>query len=267
MQITRTADAMADISALGPAAETINPSGQAALVLVCEHASRAIPTALGDLGLTVAAAWSHAAWDIGAHALACGLSDMFDAPLVAARVSRLVIDCNRPPHAPDAIPATSEVFDVPGNVGLSDAARAARVAQVYDPFHAAVSDACDRITARAAAPVLVTVHSFTPVYRGVPRMVQLGLLHGRDDRLARAMEAHAAQTGWQCARNQPYGPADGVLHTIDRHATARGWVNVMIELRNDLIDTPEGVAAALPRLAGLLRAGLTDLGIDTAGRT
>ncbi len=252
---------------LGPSAETINPAGGGALMLVCEHASPAIPGPLGGLGLTDAAARSHAAWDIGARALACGLSDMFDAPLVAGCLSRLVIDCNRPPDAPDAIPPRSEVFDVPGNVGLSAAARAARVAQVYDPFHAAVSDTCDRMAGRGPGPVFVTVHSFTPVYRGVPRSVQLGLLHGRDDRLARAMLAHGAQTGWQCARNQPYGPGDGVLHMIDRHAAARGWVNVMIELRNDLIDTPDGIAAALPRLARLLRAGLADLGIDPGPET
>lgn len=245
--------------AFGPPVETINPDGRGPVVLVCEHASRAIPAGLDGLGLTDAAARSHAAWDIGARALACGLSDAFDAPLVAARLSRLVIDCNRPPDAPDAIPTRSEVFDVPGNVGLSADSRAARVAQVYDPVHAAVAAVCD--SAAAPAPVFVTVHSFTPVFRGVPRSVQLGLLHGRDDRLARAMLAHGAQTGWHCACNQPYGPGDGVLHMIERHATARGWVNVMIEMRNDLIDTPDGVAAALPRLAGLLRAGLDDLGI------
>ena len=249
----------------GPPVETVNRGGAGGLVLVCEHASRTIPPALGALRLTEAAARSHAAWAVGARALACGLSEAFAAPLVAARLSRLVLDCNRPPDAPDAIPARSEVFDVPGNVGLAAADRAARVAQVYDPFHAAVTAACDRLAARTSTPAFVTVHSFTPVYRGLPRSVQLGLLHGRDDRLARRMLARAAETGWQSALNQPYGPADGVLHTIDRHATARGWVNVMIELRNDLIDTPDGVAAALPRLAALLRHGLADLGIHIGG--
>ncbi|MGS4944280.1 N-formylglutamate amidohydrolase [Meridianimarinicoccus sp. RP-17] len=249
----------------GRPVETIDRGGAGGMVLVCEHASCTIPAALGDLGLTEAAARSHAAWDIGALALARGLSEAFAAPLVAARLSRLVLDCNRPPDAPDAIPAQSEVFEVPGNADLSAAGRATRVAQVYDPFHAAVAAACDRLAARTPAPVLVTVHSFTPVYRGTPRSVQLGLLHGQDDRLARAMLERASETGWQSALNQPYGPADGVLHTIDRHATARGWVNVMIELRNDLIDTPEGIAAALPRLTRVLRAGLVDLGIDAGG--
>jgi predicted N-formylglutamate amidohydrolase len=222
---------------------------------------------LDGLGLTEAAARSHAAWDIGARALACGLSEAFDAPLVLACQSRLVFDCNRPPDAPDAIPARSEVFDVPGNVGLSYDARAARVAQVYRPFHATVTNACDRIAAQHTAPVFVTVHSFTPVYRGQSRSVELGLLHGTDDRLACAMLADSAETGWQCALNQPYGPKDGVLHTIDRHATARGWVNVMIELRNDLIDTPAGVATALPRLAGLMRRALASLDVATGRAT
>ncbi len=249
----------------GPAADVVNPGGAAGLLLVCEHASHAIPEPLDGLGLTAEARRSHAAWDIGALALACGLAAEFGAPLVAGLLSRLVYDCNRPPEAPDAIPVRSEVFDVPGNADLTPAARAARVALVHDPFHDAVAAACDRLAARVAAPVFVTVHSFTPIFRGLPRDVQLGLLHGTDDRLARAMMARSAETGWRCALNQPYGPADGVLYMIDRHATARGWVNVMIELRNDLIDTPAGVAAALPRLAGVLRAGLADLGIDAGG--
>lgn len=254
---------------IGPVAETVNTDGRAAMLLVCEHASRAIPPALDGLGLSESASWSHAAWDIGARALTCALSAQLDAPLVAGLVSRLVFDCNRPPDAPDAIPTRSEVFEVPGNAALAPAARAARVAQVYDPFHAAVTDACERLAARhgdRAAPAFITVHSFTPIYAGVPRTVELGLLHGTDDRLARAMLARSAQTGWQCALNQPYGPADGVLHMIDRHATARGWVNVMIEVRNDLIDTPDGVAAVMPRLAALLRGGLADLGCDPGGR-
>jgi predicted N-formylglutamate amidohydrolase len=263
MLTDRASDLPQGIPSLGRPVETINPAGAGGMVLVCEHASREIPAALDGLGLAEASARSHAAWDIGARDLACGLSEAFDAPLVAACLSRLVLDCNRPPDATDSVPDRSEVHEVPGNAGLSDAARAARVAQVYDPFHDAVRVACDRLAARTPTPVFVTVHSFTPVYRGTPRSVQLGLLHGPDDRLARAMLARGAETGWQCALNQPYGPADGVLHTIDRHATARGWVNVMIELRNDLIDTPGGVAAALPRLTGALRAGLADLGIDT----
>lgn len=253
---------------VGPVAETVNADGRSALLLVCEHASHAIPAALDGLGLSDAAARSHAAWDIGARALACGLSDRLDAPLVAGLVSRLVYDCNRAPDASDAIPSRSEAFDVPGNAALTQPARAARVVQVYDPFHAAVTHACDRLAARCpdpAAPVFVTVHSFTPIYAGKPRSVELGLLHGTDDRLARAMLARSAQTGWQCALNQPYGPADGVLHMIDRHAIARGWVNVMIEVRNDLIDMPDGVATVAERLAALLRDGLADLGLDAGG--
>lgn len=245
----------------GPAAEVIHPAGGAGLVLVCEHASHAIPAPLDGLGLSDAARLSHAAWDIGALSLARRLSARLDAPLVAGLVSRLVYDCNRPPDARDAIPVRSEWVDVPGNVDLTPAARAARVAGVHDPFHDAVAAACDRLAARVAAPVFVTVHSFTPVFAGLPRDVQLGLLHGADDRLARAMLARSAETGWQCALNQPYGPADGVLHTIDRHATPRGWMTVMIEVRNDLIATPEGVADVAPKLAALLQGGLADLGI------
>lgn len=230
-----------------------NPSGTSPVVLVCEHASKAIPEMFDGLGLDPVTAESHAAWDIGAHDLAQGLSERLDAPLVAGCVSRLVYDCNRPPDAHDAIPAKSELFDIPGNAGLDDLARAQRAAQIHRPFH----DAVGKILADHAEPrVLVTVHSFTPVFFGRPRSVQLGFLHGTDARLAQAMLAQSGDTGWICALNAPYGPQDGVLHTLDLHATPQGILNVMIEVRNDLISDPAGVSRAVNTLSSLLDRAL-----------
>jgi predicted N-formylglutamate amidohydrolase len=246
----------------GPAVAVSNPGGRAPIVLVCEHASRTIPPALDGLGLGPVAAQSHVAWDIGALDLARGLSERLDAPLVAGRLSRLVYDCNRPPEAHDAIPARSEVFEIPGNQDLPQAERARRTALVYEPFHDALATL---LAARTRPTVLVTVHSFTPVYNGTPRDVELGLLHGDDDRLARSMLVHTGQTGWLCALNAPYGPQDGVLHTLDRHAAPQGMLNVMIELRNDLIRDQQGVGAAAVRLSALLGTALADLGVTEQG--
>jgi predicted N-formylglutamate amidohydrolase len=233
----------------GPAAEVINPQGGAAICLVCEHASAFIPPALADLGVAPEHRLSHAAWDIGGLDLATALSAELDAPLVASRVSRLVYDCNRPPSAPSAIPERSEVVDVPGNVSLSDVARDARVSDVYDPFKDLLRTTLDRFT---TPPLLVTIHSFTPIWFGQPREVELGLLHDSDDRLARAMLANRPD-GLDARLNAPYSVTDGVTHTLREHAIPRGLQNVMIEVRNDLISDASGVA----RFADILSAMLT----------
>lgn len=232
----------------GPAAEVINPAGAAPICLVCEHASSFVPAALDHLGVAPGHRRSHAAWDIGALDLACALSQRLNAPLVVSRVSRLVYDCNRPPEAPGAIPERSEIVEVPGNAGLSAGARAARVAEVYAPFRDLLSATLDRF---GAAPALVTIHSFTPVWFGQPRAVELGLLHDSDDRLARAMLARAPD-GLDARLNAPYSATDGVTHTLRAHAIPRGLQNVMIEVRNDLIADAAGCARMADLLAALL---------------
>ncbi|MFT7594675.1 MAG: putative N-formylglutamate amidohydrolase [Paracoccaceae bacterium] len=242
-----------------PAAHVINAHGTSQVVLVCEHASRYIPAALDNLGLDGAAAQSHVAWDIGALELATTLSDMLDAPLVASRISRLVYDCNRPPEAPGAIPAQSERFAIPGNATLSDGQKAARADEVYYPFRALLGQVLDN---HPVPPVLITIHSFTPVFHGKPRAVELGILHDSDDRMALALLGKAQRkTNLNTALNQPYSATDGVTHTLRDQAGRRGLANVMIEVRNDLIDTPAGVA----RLAGLLGPMLRDAAGQFAG--
>ena len=228
----------------GPVAEVVNPGGRASICLVCEHASPAIPPSLGSLGLADADRLSHAVWDPGAGDLARLLSRMLDAPLVMARVSRLVYDCNRPPDRTDAMPSRTETIEVPGNRDLTTEDRAARVREVYDAFHVTLGETLEGF---AAPPVLITIHSFTPVWMGKPRATQIGLLHDADDRLARGM-LHAANTELKVEMNEPYSAADGVTHLLARHGTARGLGSVMIEVRNDLLQD----AAAIEKIAGTL---------------
>ncbi|ABG31772.1 N-formylglutamate amidohydrolase [Roseobacter denitrificans] len=214
--------------------EVLNAAGTSDIVLVCEHASAFIPPALSDLGLSDAAKRSHAAWDPGARAVAVLMSRQLDAPLVASKVSRLVYDCNRPPHVPSAMIERSEVFDIPGNQNLTQEDRKTRAARYYTPFR-------DRLTQVLAAkpdPIIVTIHSFTRIYQGITREVEIGILHDQDTRLADAMLE--ADTGrFVTRRNEPYGPADGVTHTLKEHALPHGRRNVMIEIRNDLIETED----------------------------
>lgn len=220
----------------GPAADVVNPDGHGDVVLVCEHASNAIPASLKGLGLDDRARKSHVAWDPGALGVARHLSRALDAPLIAGRLSRLVYDCNRAPESPSAMPMRSEQGDIPGNAGLDAAARATRVAAVYRPFCAAVSQVLDSRAARGVRTALVTVHSFTPVFHGQRRDVEIGILHDSDSRLADAMLSRAAiLPDRDIRRNAPYGPKDDVTHSLRLHGVARGLSNVMIEIRNDLL--------------------------------
>ncbi len=236
----------------GPVADVINPDGAAPIILVCEHANNRIPGALGNLGLSVDTIASHITWDLAACDLAREVAVALDAPLVASRFSRLVYDCNRPPDAADAVPQRSETYDIPGNVGVDAATRRARLDEFYTPFHNAVADAIDR-KAATAPPVIVTMHTFTPTSFGVPRAVQLGVLHDTDARFADAVLAHAGATGLRAERNAPYGPADGVTHTLRTHALTRGLLNVMLEVRNDLVAQPGDRAQVAASLIQLLR--------------
>jgi len=236
------------LTAQDSAAEVIHPEGGAPICLVCEHASARIPAVLDDLGLAPEDRYSHAAWDIGARDLAVALAQKLDAPLVAAGVSRLVYDCNRPPEAPDSIPARSELVEVPGNADLSNDDRQARVASVYRPFRDML---CRKLDQFEKPPIMVTLHSFTPEWFGVPRNVELGLLHDNDDRLAKAMLAEAPHD-LDTRLNAPYDASDGVTHTLREHAVPRGLHNVMVEIRNDLISDSTGIARFADILGDML---------------
>lgn len=239
--------------------EFVNGAGQAALLLVCEHASNTIPAHYDGLGIGPEVAQSHVAWDPGAFAVAQGIGARLDAPLVAGTISRLVYDCNRPPEAPDAMPARSERFDIPGNRDLSEAERQARTDAVYRPFETTLAQT---IANASRPPVMVTIHSFTPDYLGRHRDVELGIVHDADARFADAMlDCAPRHTALKVGRNDPYGPEDGVTHTLKRHALPNGLHNVMIEIRNDLIadaDSQDAVAAAL---AAMIAESAKALGI------
>ncbi|NOZ33280.1 MAG: N-formylglutamate amidohydrolase [Alphaproteobacteria bacterium] len=244
--------------------ETINPSGRSDIVLVCEHGSSYMPPEFGGLGLDRAALTSHIAWDPGALELARGLSAHFDAPLVVQKVSRLIYDCNRPPGALGAMPAQSAGQSIPGNSNLSAADRADRTARFYDRFHDELTGVIEARLSKGGVPVLVTVHSFTPVYMGVRRDVQVGILHDDDTRLADRMLAAAKGSGRDVRRNCPYGPEDGVTHTLKSQGVNRGLANVMIEVRNDLIATRADQESIAAWLAGLIKVALADPGPRTA---
>lgn len=255
---------MPEFSLLRPGASSLaieNDAARGDIVIVCEHASRLIPAALGCLGLDTSALESHIAWDPGALGVSRYLSSSLDALLCYQRYSRLVYDCNRPPEAASAIVGKSEIYDVPGNQNIPEADRQARIREIYLPFRDGLSEILSARKAEGRATILVTIHSFTPIYFGRRREVEIGVLHDSDSRLADAILAEAEGTDqkYVVMRNQPYGPADGVTHTLIEHGIANGIPNVMIEVRNDLLESADGQAAIAAYLATLIEKGVSEI--------
>jgi predicted N-formylglutamate amidohydrolase len=243
--------------------EIVRPSGASPVLLLCEHAGRAVSARLGGLGLDAAEMDRHIAWDIGAAATARRLSDLLDAPLVLQRYSRLVIDPNRPSAAPDCIPEISDGTRIPGNAGLDEAARAQRYDEIHRPLHDAVSDLLDRRAAAGRPGVLVTVHSYTPVFAGQARAMAVGLLFNRDPKLAQALKAPLERLapGQTVALNAPYSVDDESDYAIPVHGERRGIPHVLVELRNDLIADAAGQKLWAARLADALGSALKTLEI------
>lgn len=229
-----------------------NPDGAGAYVFTCDHASNFLPDEYRGLGLPAAELSRHIAWDPGALPVAERLAAALDSPLVETRISRLVLDCNRPLDAPDLIPPVSETTAIPGNAGLSQAERAARIERCWRPFHDAVAAVVEARLARGQETRLVSVHSFTPVYKGVRRPWRIGIIHDDDTRLATPLiAALQRQRDLTVGVNQPYSPADRVYFTLEKHARTRGLACAMIEIRNDEIRDPTGQEKWAKMLAGI----------------
>lgn len=243
-----------------PVAIVENPQGRSPILLICEHASNRLPARYGTLGLSPEQLESHIAWDPGALGVAKELSRLLDAPLIHASVSRLVLDLNRDPSASDSIWTLSERTSIPGNQDLDQNERAYRVREVYDAFHQAVDRFIEPRVKAGQTRSVVSIHSFTPIYRDVPRPWQIGLIHDRDERFARSVEKGLkSDPSLNVGMNEPYSPADRVFHTLERHAVRRGLAPLMIEIRNDLIRTQDGQTSWARCLAPLLREGAQTL--------
>lgn len=234
-----------------------NPGGNCPLLLLGDHAGRAIPAALGDLGLGPADLGRHIAWDIGVAGLGAELARRLDAVFIRQSYSRLVIDCNRAPDAPDSIAPESDNSAIPGNRALAQAARADRIGEIFQPYHAAIAAELDRRAGRRT--VLVSLHSFTPRMAGVPRPWRFGVLHRHDSPLSLAVLAQLRQRfGDDVGDNQPYA-MDGIDYTVPHHADPRGLDYLELEVRQDEIADPARQAAVAAILAPILRHALEEI--------
>jgi predicted N-formylglutamate amidohydrolase len=227
-----------------------NTGGRSPFLLTSDHYGRIIPRALRDLGLPSSELTRHIAWDIGIAGVAAALSKHLGAHLIAQRYSRLVIDCNRPPQAPSSIPRISEATVIPGNEGLSEEAAATRRRWIFEPYHRRIAEVIEQRLRDGVPTVLVSLHSFTPVYAGIARPWHIGTLYHRDTQLAPLLlTLLRRETDLVVGDNEPYAVSDDTDYTIPVHGEARGLMNTGIEIRQDLIADPAGQRQWADRLA------------------
>jgi predicted N-formylglutamate amidohydrolase len=236
-----------------------NPGGRSSFLLVGDHAGIATPAALGDLGVSAADWVRHIACDIGTLALGEALAWRLDARFIHQRYSRLVIDCNRAPEHPNAIPEVSDATAIQRNLNLSYPAHRQRVAEIHAPYHAAIAAELGQWDDPANPPILVSLHSFTPVWQGTARPWHVGVLHGGGaDRFARSVLTRLNdRLGAVTGDNQPY-QLDATDYTVPLHAISSGLAYVELEIRQDLLASPGGIAAWAELLAGELTAAKQD---------
>jgi predicted N-formylglutamate amidohydrolase len=243
-----------------PAVLEHNAAGRSPFLLTCDHYGRLIPRVLGDLGLPESELVRHIAWDIGIAGVAERLAKHLDAHLVAQRYSRLVIDCNRPPHVASSIPIISEATTIRGNEGLSREAAQMRRAQIFEPYHRRIDAVIDQRLAARMPTVLVSLHSFTPVYAGIARPWHVGTLYHRDKKLPPLLlKLFRAEGDLVVGDNEPYAVSDETDYTIPVHGEARGLMNSGIEIRQDLIGDQSGQQQWADRLARIFGEIETEL--------
>lgn len=236
-----------------PAVEQINLEGGACILLICDHASRRIPRALGTLGVDEACLERHIAWDIGAAEVTRRLAQRLDAGALLAGYSRLLIDCNRQPGHPQSVPEVTDGVRIPGNVGLAEPLQEQRVETFFRPYHNAITATLAHLWRRGPAPALFSVHSFTPSLNGVARPWDVGVLWNRDPRLALPLLANLRSHGGLCVGdNEPYSGRE-IAYSLDRHAGAAGLANCAVEIRQDHLESAAGIERWSALLAEALR--------------
>lgn len=246
-----------------PAFRIENQNSRSSFLILCDHASNKVPKALEKLGLSESDLGKHIAWDIGAEKLSLIIAKALDATCFLAGYSRLVVDLNRDPKHAGSILEVSDHVCVPGNQSMTKTERLARLDALYHPYH----DEIDRKTARIAAagkpPVVIAIHSFTPEMNGQKRPWHIGILWNRDERVALPLIEMLRSDNPELVigDNQPYSAKEGpeFNNTIERHAESRGLPSVMVEFRQDMVNT----AAGAQKMAQIFLRALAKIDVKT----
>lgn len=238
--------------------EIINRDGGGLFLLLGDHAGNRVPERLAALGLTRADLARHIALDIGVEALGRCLSRKLDAPFIAQRYSRLVIDCNRALSHPDSIAAESDGTFIPANAELTDDQRQARAFAIHNPYHEAIADLLAARDGRGAATIVVSLHSFTPSLAGIVRPWQIGVLYGGGNaKFAKTFLAALSYSVFIVGDNEPY-KFDETDFTVPKHAFANSRPYVELEIRQDMFATSKSLGSLVDLLGrAMLEAAVT----------
>ena len=229
-------------------------------LFLCDHAGNALPPAYGALGLAPELFHTHIAYDIGAAEVTRALAASFGAPAVLGTFSRLLIDLNRGPDDPTLVMKLSDGSIIPGNRHVDAAELAQRIASFHAPYHQAIAGQIARLGLLSPkGPPLISLHSFTPSWKGAPRPWEVGVLWDQDRRLAGPLMTRLAEAGFAVGDNEPYsGALEG--DTLNRHGTKNGLPHVLIEMRQDLIGDAKAAGAFAAKLLPIIKSALADMG-------
>lgn len=253
-----------------PVVRVVNPKGKGKYIIVCDHASNRIPKALNNLGLSKADLKKHIAWDPGTEDIGLHLSRKMDAAAVIAGYSRLVVDLNRGDDHPEIMRPASDHIRVPGNAGLTAAQRRQRMETFFRPYHGEIAKALTRFTGKGIAPALISIHSFTPEMDGFKRPWHIGVLWNRQEKIARALVRNLRRNNPNLVigENEPYSlkATNFLKNTISTHAERKGLPYVIVEFRQDLVDTKKKAVKWAEIFLDSLLPALSEPGLHTLGR-
>ncbi len=241
-----------------PVFDIQHPDSDSALLLTVDHASRYIPEEYNNLGLTDHSVLArHIAWDIGIEDVTRRLSDKLKATAIYARFSRLLLDANRYPDDPGSTPVISDGVEIPANQEITEAEKTRRVETYFTPYQGAITGLIERKRAAHEVPLLISMHSFTPVMNDFERPWHIGVLWDRDPRIALPLlRILRENSSLVVGDNEPYSAREPMGYTMNEHGMKRGIPNVAIEIRQDLIDTHQGAE----KWAAIMADALTRLG-------
>ncbi len=264
--MTATESSLALLTAADPAAATVlAPKISASrCLLVADHASNRVPNALDNLGCEPRVLDTHLGWDIGTRALTEALSDRLGFGAVIQNYSRLVVDCNRAVEDESAFLTYSDGVRVPGNQGLDTKARRARLKAIYFPYHKRIDGELQKLEVSGCdRAALVSIHSFTPIFDGIKRRWDCGVLWDKDPRIAVPLIAALRAAGHCVGDNEPYSGRSSADYTVDYHGESQGRAHVAIEVRQDYLSDANGIASWADQLADILERILSDEAVYT----
>jgi len=220
-------------------------AGPGPVLFTCEHASARLPEPW-KWGEDAWLAPLHWAYDLGARELVQELAAQTACPAVLATFTRLLVDANRSESDVDLFRSTAEGRSIHLNQTIE---RDVRLETFYRPYHQAV----DRLLANPGVQWVFSVHSFTPVYDGQVREVEVGVLFDAEDDTAAELALALFDRGQPCWLNEPYSGKEGLIFSASSHAARHRIRALELEVRQDLACDPAWRATFVERLVNALR--------------